>query len=843
MSEVGNKSKQILSLYQSLPKPVEVELRINLPISTTSFYRLLNSLPPDQVTISETIVNNYKNDIRSIQSGSSITWEKKTKSTPFDFKNYGFRIGLSSEIATVPVNETPIFTRRKKTFQYTLDGFRYDLTEVDGKYEIEIEFVGKTFDSKALADLITLGIQVVMILDDTEIFMLVDEKVLVTERFNEIMGVKGTFLKKVFNKPVDLHFNDLTADVLLKNPYSITAKADGLRKLILGLNSGIYFVTFQGISKVADKNHIGKDFLIDGELIENQFYLFDVLFYDRTFLVDENLTRRLSYRKFFNRINIVQNGEALVLNVVSKNFVFFKTAEEFFQGISTIMNETKFVIDGLVFTPVNSGYFGKIFKWKPSEKLTIDFQIIDSNTIGVKNSANQIVPFQTNDKIVIGPDFQAGDIVEFAHQPGKWITMRLRDDKVEPNFERVAYDIVKMIENPIQLETLMGKDLVLMRKYHNRVKSQLYNFLREKNVVTVVDLGAGRGGDVQKWKSGGFKVTAVEPNKENLAELEKRVKEAGMKVKIVNTTAEEFTCREKVDAVTMFHSLTFFYDKTEHVELLLSNIDSCVKNGGYVVIMAVDGKKLRENFPTGKEGNLIKIKYVQGGLIINLENTIVNQQHEFLTDFSDLISRFEQRGYNIVQNFFLDDETFLTLEGRLYSQSTHVLIVNKTEQLILPNYPSLKVPEPREVDLTAPTRIVKRKLARLGPDEAMTIKTWTLIGAIADTSTLLHAILGAFSSTYIEMDLVDRKEFVLALRRQVGGKMSDATYSLGADTLETWMKLFGINIYLTELNTTDFITTYDYQEGLPSVYIYWNDIDDFATMGIAKDDLVQTYFE
>ena len=835
--KVNDSLLKILSISQDLSRsgPFELELRITSPISTSQFFRVLNSLPTDNITEIESVVTNF-GQVRKVEVNGKVRWERKIKEQPFDFKNLGFRIGIAQEVETQPVSERQTHVRRKKTYQY-IDGiFRYDLSEVDDSYEIEIEFIGKKLSMQDLNSLVTRGAHIQMILDETELFMTFDEKKLVAEKFNQIMGHKGTDLRKTFNKPVDLHFKDLTSDVILKNRYSITAKADGIRKLILGLNSGVYFITFHGINKIS--NIPTKDYLIDGELIENTFYVFDVLMFDKTILENRDLITRLSYRK--ELINLTKSN-GTVIKYVSKNFVFFNTAEEFFKGVETIMNETRFVIDGLVFTPVDSGYYGKIFKWKPAEKLTIDFQIIEKSPgIGIKNSKNEIIPFKVSRETVDLGDYQVGDIVEFVFD-GKWRPIRPRPDKIEPNFEKVAYDILSILENPITLDTLQGKDLVLMRKYHNRVKSIVYDFLKHEKVRKIVDLGAGRGGDVYKWKTGGFKVIAVEPNKDNLAELKKRVTDSGINVDIIHSTAEDFSCKEKVDAVSMFHSLTFFYDTIQHVDLLIGNIDSCLGPNGFVVIMAVDGKELMKNFPGGNNGPLIKIKYgkkfvapLLGEVNVNLESTIVNNQYEFLTNFDDLRNRFETMNYNIVQNFLLDGESFLTNEGLLYSHSTHVIVAKKSPTINV-SYPVSPSPK-RLVSLERPTRIIKDKLPRLSPDKGEFIvlngEEWILIGTIADTSNLLHAILGAFSSTYVDMDIEQRKIFVLSLRRELGGELADERLSLGFEWVEYFEGLFGLDIFVSSLQDKQWLNKSRDRE---SIYIYWNDIDDFQTLGQSEE--------
>jgi hypothetical protein len=54
-----------------------------------------------------------------------------------------------------------------------------------------------------------------------------------------------------------------------------------------------------------------------------------------------------------------------------------------------------------------------------------------------------------------------------------------------------------------------------MRKYHNRVKNLIYDYLSLQGVKTLTDIGSGAGGDLSKWRDR-FLVNAIEPDQRNI---------------------------------------------------------------------------------------------------------------------------------------------------------------------------------------------------------------------------------------------------------------------------------------------------------------------------------------
>ena len=738
----------IVSKYKEMSRKggeIELEARIQGYIQMHQYNRLRKELEKEKRGKEEEEIETtqYKGGIRKNERGGEVEWERKTKEN-VDIREIGVRIGISREEKIgreerKEAREIVVIRKKKRESYYVIENWRIDMTEVreipyndKGEkererkiYEVEIEWIGKReIRNKDIEQLIGEIIRIKMIIDGTEIFMSLNEKNDIIREYNNSLQLGGNFIKFPPTKPIDLHYKDLTYENMIVNKYSITAKADGYRKILMINKHGCYFIT-NDINKISNPNPKWKNLniIIDTELVDDTLYIFDVLLYQNKIVADiADLQQRLGYAEIIVKtLNTIQTSKTK-LNIKIKKFVYFSNFEEFSKGILRIIDNAEFPTDGLIFTPINVPYFASnnqpsIKKWKPIDDLTIDFEIIDTPPfIGVKDNQNKIVPFDgtkdnkiTSENVDIDyKNYHIGQIVEFKWNPDNklFYTYRLRSDKIEPNFINIAFDTFSLIINPISLDTLLGNDLVLMRKYHNREKEKIYKLLTDFGVINITDFGSGFGGDILKWRKNYLDVIAVEPNRTNILELYNRLLTYGYTtdptslslsrtsfnpitfqyfvpqvqdnyVIVINSSAESYLPSpiEKTNAVTMFNSLTFFYDTPDHVDHLLSVVKSSILPSGYFVVVALDGHKLRLFFPEDFSGNSISINYTSSGLNISMKASgIVDRQDEFLTDFDDFKQRLSSSGFSIISDFFLDSEPFMSLEQFDYSSSTRVLI-------------------------------------------------------------------------------------------------------------------------------------------------------------------------
>ena len=106
--------------------------------------------------------------------------------------------------------------------------------------------------------------------------------------------------------------------------------------------------------------------------------------------------------------------------------------------------------------------------------------------------------------------------------------LRSRPDKMNPNYKIAANDFWNDINNPIPITALSKIKLNLenssqewtgFRDYSKKSKKELIEKNIEKSSI-VIDVGFGKGGDLEKYMSHGIKnIIGVEPDNKNIDEF------------------------------------------------------------------------------------------------------------------------------------------------------------------------------------------------------------------------------------------------------------------------------------------------------------------------------------
>ena len=238
-----------------------------------------------------------------------------------------------------------------------------------------------------------------------------------------------------------------------------------------------------------------------------------------------------------------------------------------------------------------------------------------------------------------------------------------------------------------------------MRRYHNRIKWEMFNYLdrslpKTEN-RTLLSIGTGKGGDVSKWISSGFThVICVEPNDDNRKELERRLVQVNDKLqyKILATVGQDidyiieqvrnFSPDGWVESINYMLSLSFFFDEKKSVESIVKLVQNTVKIGGYLSIFTIDGRSVNSFFDKNenytekdniKHGNFKMIdfnKISDKKIYVNIPNTIVENQTEYITDipFLDtLLKNTDNLTLEKITEKIANKETFMTDEELAYS--------------------------------------------------------------------------------------------------------------------------------------------------------------------------------
>ena len=567
------------------------------------FYRLRKILTErglsyETINTEEFIYNNFNSKgvtkcIRDINKNKQSYLYKNTFKK-YDIREFDFRISLANEKILQNINlepnTKPNCIRRKNRFSFAIDIGKIDMTIVQKydnnsnfiqqKYEIELE-INQPEYSKMMS-LLSLVLQT-----RQENFFAIPS----SERryvFNEYKNLVGA---SFFIGAQAETLQKENINVLYKELYSVTDKADGERYFLFIDSAGIVFFLDSNVCSILKTNIVCKEYassIIDGELLKYpnyiSFHAFDILFFKgRDLREDTNflLTKRLEYLEKII-INIPKNP---LYTFQMKRFIF----RNVFIGAEILMssiNEREYENDGLIFTPMNDTYpkkkkWSKLLKWKPSDKNSIDFYAVkteSNNGIGswnlyvqhintsenvsnnshrmgsqltlfdvdkLCNTTSDVETFSTcfMDNLIdssTGETYQSNTVIEFVWDSSsrKFVPMRTRWDKTmnpkkHGNFSSVALNIWNNIHNPISLEFLSkfsnvsGNNFFFdkMRRYHNKIKENLYaKYCKNNN--NLLELCSGRGGDLHKWIHNSIQnVTGYDINAKSVSECYRRLSE------------------------------------------------------------------------------------------------------------------------------------------------------------------------------------------------------------------------------------------------------------------------------------------------------------------------------
>ena len=260
----------------------------------------------------------------------------------------------------------------------------------------------------------------------------------------------------------------------IHSPYTVTDKADGVRKLMFIHKSGkIYFIDMnmnvQFTGTITGNNNLYNS-IIDGEqVIHDKMgkYINIFLAFDIYYLKNEDI-RRLPFVKSDsktenekNRLEILRDhvfknldtkpivGSVMPIDFRTKTF-YISSGKDIFNNCNRILSREaeglfNYEIDGLIFTPSNTSV-GNIkknesmplskmtwwnsFKWKPSKFNTVDFLVTTKKTQSGED--------------VIGNIFQNGENMKHETQLTQYKTLKLRVgfDESKHGYLNPCHDVI-----------------------------------------------------------------------------------------------------------------------------------------------------------------------------------------------------------------------------------------------------------------------------------------------------------------------------------------------------------------------------------------------------------------
>lgn len=255
-----------------------------------------------------------------------------------------------------------------------------------------------------------------------------------------IHSVWGSENENVFPGPHPVSIERVHLPLLRKQPYVVCEKTDGTRYFLA-------CVTFEEkkftifVNRAFDMFIVSlpvpRNTLIDGEMVNGKFMIFDAVIVNGTDL------RALDYISRLKAAEAVTRGPPTKLRLVMKKMWPLS-------GFKQLTDQKfEYDTDGYIFTPVNEPIrmetHETMFKWKPLDRITVDFMVI-SNTLCVWDRKHGMVRIQP-----IAPGYET-EIVECAFKNKQWVPVKVRKDKSHPNNRRTYLRTIVNINEDIKPE-------------------------------------------------------------------------------------------------------------------------------------------------------------------------------------------------------------------------------------------------------------------------------------------------------------------------------------------------------------------------------------------------------
>lgn len=565
--------------------------------------------------------------------------------------------------------EEPIHIRDFHQFEETLrrlrartsfvrGNMRLDCTRVREKdsvfYEIELECVGRQHAS--VVDAVALVVRLVQ----------GGSRIVKYSKLREVSDAFHALLRQaphVFPAPLPktLRREDLDA---VSCGYSVTEKADGVRYLmyiddkkdsyVLGRPKG----RFPKFVPVKSGNAL-KNVVVDGELVGDVFYAFDILYY-KTDVRQRNLEERLTLlghvvtqlrdpKIKMKTFYLSHNGGSIKMKMRNGLSGKLRATKNIYDtAMKLLTKKHPYELDGVIFTPMYQKYNNDVtFKWKDNN--TIDFfysdgklRVAGNNASGkyenmpfagvgggrFKNArggdvmnaiyADESVSNAVRNGVVSRELFKKfeNSVVECEYKNGGFLPLKKRPDKIMANNVVVVNDAWDSIKNPLTLKDIRDNKYNCVRKYHNAVKRQLINkFATGKEVL---DIGSGAGGDIRKYVDAkskrvvGIDIVPVQyEHPKHMTFIKMNTPNYD-----VQNVLNERSIPGKFDVVNCQFAAHYFFKNEATLSQFCSNVFMSLRKGGVCVMTVMDGSAVhgvfqRAGITKGKKLVMSDVFYVK----------------------------------------------------------------------------------------------------------------------------------------------------------------------------------------------------------------------------------------
>ena len=242
--------------------------------------------------------------------------------------------------------------------------------------------------------------------------------------------------------------------LLKKQPYFICEKTDGVRHLLVSNTEGVFLVN-RSFKVEPVKIRIPKDTILDGELVQLKSGKFAFMIYDSVIVKGESMIN-------FDLKLRLDKAKAIAKTIIKTASAPFevrvKTMYEDPRDLPSL-DSFDYETDGIVFTPIRepirTGTHETMFKWKPRDRITIDFDLRNGKELFVQDRG---IPYKEAELHLHNkrPDLQDGTIVECGYGELGFFVEKIRTDKTHANNRRTYFRTLINLKENIQLSEFNG---------------------------------------------------------------------------------------------------------------------------------------------------------------------------------------------------------------------------------------------------------------------------------------------------------------------------------------------------------------------------------------------------
>lgn len=270
----------------------------------------------------------------------------------------------------------------------------------------------------------------------------------------------------IFPGPQPISIERRHFQILKNGEYVVCEKTDGVRHALVCLTIDGKKVTAL-INRALDIRYVKLQMpksahngtILDGELVDNNLLMvYDAVMVSGESVMELDLLGRLGKAAMF--IKGIMRMTKDPITVKLKTFMDAKCITQFY---AEVIPKLPYETDGLVFTPVNEpvriGTHETMFKWKPRDLNTIDFQvkwhrdrwclyIQDRGILVFESEIRNAEPFKDllKEDAIVECQYMIDD------KPIWWKPVGVRTDKKHPNNRRTFYRTMVNVRENIQWE-------------------------------------------------------------------------------------------------------------------------------------------------------------------------------------------------------------------------------------------------------------------------------------------------------------------------------------------------------------------------------------------------------